>query len=295
MKKKIPVSFVAALAAMLLLAADHRLAARRRIGPPRRPPGLPPRREHRPRRLPGQGRRLHGLPHHARRRSRTPAGAPRKRRSAAGRAQHHVRPRHRHRRLERDDFWRALHNGKSRDGRLLYPAFPYTNYTRRHARRRRRAVRLHAQPCRRCARPTSRTNCASRTTSSSCWPAGALLYFKPAVFRAGSKRPRNGTAAPTWCEGLGHCSACHSSAQRAGRQRRRGLSGGLIPTWAGMRPRSRPTPKRAWADWEMPHIAQLLKTGVSPRATVFGPMAEVVQRKPAAPERRRRERRWRCT
>ena len=29
-----------------------------------------------------------------------------------------------------DDFWRALHNGRSRDGRLLYPAFPYPNYTR---------------------------------------------------------------------------------------------------------------------------------------------------------------------
>ena len=29
-----------------------------------------------------------------------------------------------------DDFWRALHNGKSRDGRLLYPAFPYPSYTK---------------------------------------------------------------------------------------------------------------------------------------------------------------------
>jgi len=28
------------------------------------------------------------------------------------------------------EFWRALHNGRSRDGRLLYPAFPYPNYTR---------------------------------------------------------------------------------------------------------------------------------------------------------------------
>jgi len=27
------------------------------------------------------------------------------------------------------DFWQALHNGKGRDGRLLYPAFPYLNYT----------------------------------------------------------------------------------------------------------------------------------------------------------------------
>src|SRR5205814_10182396 len=27
------------------------------------------------------------------------------------------------------EFWRALHNGRARDGRLLYPAFPYPNYT----------------------------------------------------------------------------------------------------------------------------------------------------------------------
>ncbi|MGZ9004148.1 MAG: c-type cytochrome [Burkholderiales bacterium] len=26
-------------------------------------------------------------------------------------------------------FWRALHNGRSADGRLLYPAFPYPSYT----------------------------------------------------------------------------------------------------------------------------------------------------------------------
>ena len=28
-----------------------------------------------------------------------------------------------------DDFWRALHHGRSRDGRLLTPAFPYTAFT----------------------------------------------------------------------------------------------------------------------------------------------------------------------
>ena len=29
-----------------------------------------------------------------------------------------------------DDFWRAMHEGRSRDGRRLVPAFPYTSYTR---------------------------------------------------------------------------------------------------------------------------------------------------------------------
>ena len=30
----------------------------------------------------------------------------------------------------KDDFWQALHHGRSKDGRLLYPAFPYTAFTR---------------------------------------------------------------------------------------------------------------------------------------------------------------------
>jgi mono/diheme cytochrome c family protein len=30
-------------------------------------------------------------------------------------------------------------------------------------------------------------------------------------------------------------------------------------------------------DWQLQHIADLLKTGISPRGTVFGPMAEVVR------------------
>jgi mono/diheme cytochrome c family protein len=29
-----------------------------------------------------------------------------------------------------DHFWRAMHHGRSRDGRLLYPAFPYPEFTR---------------------------------------------------------------------------------------------------------------------------------------------------------------------
>ena len=29
-----------------------------------------------------------------------------------------------------DDFYRAMHDGRSKDGSFLYPAFPYTNYTK---------------------------------------------------------------------------------------------------------------------------------------------------------------------
>ncbi|MBQ2260021.1 MAG: c-type cytochrome [Loktanella sp.] len=33
-------------------------------------------------------------------------------------------------RWTRDDFWRALHEGRRRDGSYMYPAFPYTHFTR---------------------------------------------------------------------------------------------------------------------------------------------------------------------
>ena len=29
-----------------------------------------------------------------------------------------------------DDFWRAMHEGRSKDGSFQYPAMPYTNYTK---------------------------------------------------------------------------------------------------------------------------------------------------------------------
>src|SRR5690606_4413956 len=32
-------------------------------------------------------------------------------------------------RWQSDDFWRAMHEGRSQDGRALYPAFPYPQYT----------------------------------------------------------------------------------------------------------------------------------------------------------------------
>ena len=52
-----------------------------------------------------------------------------------------------------DDFWRALHNGRSRDGRLLYPGVPVSELHPPDARRCRRDVRVPAEPARRSRKP----------------------------------------------------------------------------------------------------------------------------------------------
>jgi mono/diheme cytochrome c family protein len=170
-----------------------------------------------------------------------------------------------------DEFWRALHNGKSRDGRLLYPAFPYTNYTRI---TRDDADALYAffqtvPPATLANQPHQLRFPYNLQISLAAWRA---LYFKPAVFRAETGQSVEWNRGAYLVQGLGHCSACHSARNPLGASQGEGLSGGMIPAQGWYAPAL-----NARGDWQQQHLAALLKTGVSPRAAVFGPMAEVVQ------------------
>ncbi|NGZ84002.1 c-type cytochrome [Duganella aceris] len=175
-----------------------------------------------------------------------------------------------------DEFWRALHNGKSRDGRLLYPAFPYTNYTRI---TRDDADALYAYfqsvpAVRQANLPHQLRFPYNQQFMLAAWRA---LYFKPAVFREDSKQSVDWNRGAYLVQGLGHCSACHSARNQLGASDGEGLSGGLIPVLGWYAPSLNANAEAGLGEWLQPHIAQLLKTGVSPRATVFGPMAEVVR------------------
>jgi mono/diheme cytochrome c family protein len=175
-----------------------------------------------------------------------------------------------------DDFWRALHNGKSRDGRLLYPGFPYTNYTK--------VTRDDADALFAFLRSVPGVKQANTAhalrfpyNQQAALAGWRLLFFKPGLFEP---KPAE---SPTWnrgaylVEGLGHCSACHASRNAAGASSR-SLGGGLIPSIGWYAPSLTSDAEAGLGSWELPHIVELLRTGVSPRATVFGPMAEVVER-----------------
>jgi mono/diheme cytochrome c family protein len=175
-----------------------------------------------------------------------------------------------------DDFWRALHNGKSRDGRLLYPAFPYNNYTKV---TRSDADALYAFL--RSLAPVTQANAPHTLRfpyNQQLMLAGwRLLYFRPAVFSPTPGQSADWNRGAYLVEGLGHCSACHSERNQFGASAG-GLSGGLIPMLGWYAPSLTSDAEAGLGSWDLPHIVQLLKVGVSPRATVFGPMAEVVQR-----------------
>ena len=175
-------------------------------------------------------------------------------------------------------FWRAMHNGRSKSGRLLYPAFPYTSYTQV-TRSDSDAIYAYL----RSLPAVSQTNQphAIRTPfqSQAALAVWRALYFSPGVFEPDNNRDAEWNRGAYLVQGLGHCSACHSPRDALGGiGKGLDLAGGLIPMQNWYAPSLTSPHEAGVADWDREQIVNLLKTGVSSSASVSGPMAEVVLR-----------------
>jgi mono/diheme cytochrome c family protein len=179
-----------------------------------------------------------------------------------------------------DDFWKALHEGKSRDGRPLYPAFPYTEYTKV-TRKDADAIFAHLQAL----PPVTQNNPPSRIKSPynfqpllSLWRA---TYFKPGVYQPDPVKSTEWNRGAYLVQGLGHCSACHAErnplAGSWGATGGETLGGGQIMGSNWYAPSLTSSSEAGSARWSIGEIVQLLTTGVSPKAGTSGPMAEVVK------------------
>ena len=174
------------------------------------------------------------------------------------------------------EFWRALHNGRARDGRLLYPAFPYPNYTRvTRADSDAIFAFLRSLPA------VAQTNRAhtlqfpfDQQSALAVWRA---LYFRPAQTEADASHSAEWMRGAYLVEGLGHCNACHASRNALGATASPlDLAGGLIPVQNWYAPSLASPLEAGVADWSDTHVVELLRTGVSARGAVMGPMSEVV-------------------
>ncbi len=177
-----------------------------------------------------------------------------------------------------DHFWRALHNGRSADGRLLYPAFPYPNYTRV-TRDDADAIYAWLRSLPAVAQP-NRPHALRFPYDSQLALAGwRALFFRPGVYEPEPRRSAEWNRGAYLVGGLGHCSACHSTRNMFGATSGGlGLDGGLIPMQNWYAPSLTAEGEAGVAHWKTQDVAALLATGVAPGASVLGPMAEVVFR-----------------
>ncbi len=175
-----------------------------------------------------------------------------------------------------DDFWRALHHGQSRDGRLLNPAFPYTNTT--HVSRSDSDALFAFFRSLAPVEATVPGNDLGRYLGSqAALKAWRALYFRPA---------ETVTAAPVdelqrgayLVNGLAHCSACHVPRNAlGGSSNMLSLAGGLMSAQGWYAPSLLDPAEGGVQEREVAEIVALFQTGRSGTHIVTGPMAEVVQ------------------
>ena len=180
-----------------------------------------------------------------------------------------------------DDFWRALHYGKSKDGRLLTPVFPYkhtTLITRDDSDAMFAALKT--------LQPETTQKPIPKVSESLAWPynsAVAIAIWRSLFFSSGTYKPQD-SKSNEWnrgaylAQGLGHCAACHSPRNAWGASGEvNDFSGGLMPLVNWYAPSLLSAQETGLAQQSISEIALLLKSGQNVTAVASGPMAEVVQ------------------
>jgi mono/diheme cytochrome c family protein len=174
-----------------------------------------------------------------------------------------------------NDFWQALHHGRSRDGRLLYPAFPYTNTT---LVNRADADDLWAYlrrlpPVRQANRAHQLEFPINTQAALAVWRA---LYFTPAAYVPDPLRSKPWNRGAYLVRGLGHCNACHAPRNALGAAGDSPeLRGGTNPQLGWHAPNLAPLASEDRSAWQRRTLG-LLRTGRNEHTIASGPMAEVV-------------------
>ena len=175
------------------------------------------------------------------------------------------------------DFWQAMHRGRSKDGRLLTPAFPY-NHTSVITRQDSDAILAWLR--------TLPPVVQAQPAHNLVWPVGTQpalavwrsLFFEPSPFQVNKAQTAEWNRGAYLVQGLGHCAACHSPRNALGASGAvNDLSGGLMPVVNWYAPDLTRDTESGMASTPLAEIVRLLRTGASNTAQTSGPMGEVVQ------------------
>ena len=174
-------------------------------------------------------------------------------------------------------FYRAMTLGRSRDGRMLYPAFPYPNFSQM---TRDDSDALFAYLING-VKPVARINTAhtlqfpfDSQLALAVWRA---LYFKPKTFQSESAQSADWNRGAYLVQGLAHCGACHSTRNALGAPvAGHAYNGAMMPGNDWYAPSLTAASEASVADWSLAEISAWLKDGATPKASALGPMAEVI-------------------
>lgn len=172
-------------------------------------------------------------------------------------------------------FVRAMRKGVDREGRHLYPAFPYDHFTLTSDEDLRSlyAYFMTREP----VRATAPANALPFPINIRLVLAGwKLLFFRERRFEPDPRQDATWNRGRYLVEGLGHCGACHSPRNLMGAEETsRAFEGGEAEGWHAY---ALGRASQAAVPWSEEELARYLGTGFSPvHGVARGPMAPVAE------------------
>lgn len=173
-----------------------------------------------------------------------------------------------------EDFVSAMHEGRGRGGKRLYPAMPYPAYTKM-TRDDVLAIRAYLATV---------TPVSNRIVSNQLpFPLNIRLamafwnwrYFTPGRYQPDPQKSDDWNRGAYIVEGAAHCGTCHTPKTILGGDRRsRALTGATLQGWFA--PNITTDPHKGIGGWSKEDLAEYFKSGSNAWTLASGPMAEAV-------------------
>jgi mono/diheme cytochrome c family protein len=179
-------------------------------------------------------------------------------------------------------FRRAMRSGVDREGRHLYPTFPYDHFTNVSDEDDRAlyAFLMTRQPEHAPARENQLTFPLDQRPLIAGWK---LLFLRHDTYRRDDKQSAEWNRGAYLAEGLAHCGSCHTPRNALGAERATAqFGGGEVDNWQAYAINAQsPSP----VPWDAEALFAYLRNGWHPdHGSARGPMAQVVSNLSSVPE-----------
>jgi mono/diheme cytochrome c family protein len=176
-----------------------------------------------------------------------------------------------------DAFYRAMREGISANGRLLTPAFPFSNYTIVSREDSDALFAYFTSAIAAVSQANKPHQLRSPYNSQIALAAWRAMFFKPAAVASSNQAVDAKLRGEYLAQGLAHCSACHAERNALGAARSHSVLGGaLMPMQDWYAPSLHSPSEAGVQQWSQERVVTLLQAGITDNASVAGPMAEVV-------------------
>ncbi len=173
-----------------------------------------------------------------------------------------------------DEFVSALQDGRGRNGTRLYPAMPYTAYTKM-SRDDILAIRAYLATVTPVHNQVNANQLPFPFNIRLAMIVWNWLNFTPGRFVADPHRSAEWNRGAYLVQGPGHCGACHTPKTALGGDRTDApLAGATLQGWYA--PNITANQRNGVGLWSKDDLIQYLKTGANSATLASGPMAEAV-------------------